>query len=200
MKQTIRENCFETNSSSYHTLTIQKIKGDIPRREIEKGKNLIINNAEINKVKLISWSESYKCVARSSFEKAQLVLRFMGYEIDNQLSELVDENDYRNPNGSWNREKRDELMKKAFYDTPLVKAFINAIKRYIGQDYNVVIEFNEDWSPYIIGVSDEGKSFKELFGLSDESDINDVEKMTEIFYNIIFDPNTEMIEECESNE
>ena len=38
MKQTIREKCFETNSSSYHTLTIQKIKDDIPRKEIKKGR------------------------------------------------------------------------------------------------------------------------------------------------------------------
>ena len=37
MKQTIRENCFETNSSLYHTLTIQKIKNEPLKREIQKG-------------------------------------------------------------------------------------------------------------------------------------------------------------------
>lgn len=199
MKQVIRDNVFETNSSTYHTLTIRKINYDTKGREIEKGRDLIINNSEIVKTKFPTWSESYVSTARSTYEKAQLVLRFMGYELENQLDELVDKKEYSDDQGNWLHNKRDELFKSRFYDTPLIQGFVKAIKRYIGEDRRVIIEFNDDWTPYIEIVSDEAKSIYEIFNINKE-DLTNAEKLADIFYNIIFNPDVEMIEKCESNE
>ena len=199
MKQVIRDLCFETNSSSYHSLTIRKIMYDIPKKEIEVGKDLIIDNSKITHEKFPSWSESYKCTARGSYDKAQLVLRFLGYDLENQLEDLVDDSEYKNADGNWDRDRRDSLLESKFYETTFIKAFVKAIKRYIGEDRNVVIEFNEDWVPYIEIVSDEAKDFYELFDISEE-DAQDVDKLADKFFNIIFNPEIEMIEECESNE
>ncbi len=198
MKQTIRENCFETNSSSYHTLTIQKIQDEPIRKEIQKGQDLSINNGDIIKIQLSEYS--YKSIARSTYEKAQLILRFIAYEVEEQIDELIDKKEYKNVNGTYNWDIYTKLTKEQFYNAPLIQAFVKAIKRFIGQEYNVNIIFTKDYSPYIEGVSDEAKYFEELFNLSSKEDKNDVEKMTEIFYNIIFDPEIEIIEECEGND
>lgn len=197
MKQTIREKCFETNSSSYHTLTIQKIKNDIPRKEIKKGEDLIIN--EKITYKTIGYTESYCYIGRSTYEKAQLVLRFMGYVLEEQLDALVDRDSYENSDGSWDYEKRNSIMKEKFYEAPLIKAFVKAIKRYIGEDFNVIIEFSQEYPPFIETVGDESKSLYELLEINKE-DLNNVDILTDKFYNIIFDNSIEMIEECESNE
>lgn len=199
MKQISRLQVFETNSSTYHTLTIQTINPKITGREIVKGQDLIINNAQIAKSQFPSWSESYRSTARSTYEKAQLVLRFMGYELEEQLDALVDKKEYTDIQGNWLHEKRDQLLKAQFYNTPFIKAFVKAIKRYIGEEHNVIIEFNNDWTPYIQTVSDESKYFHELFMITKE-DLTNVELLADRFYNVIFNPEIEMIEECESNE
>lgn len=197
MKQTIREKCFETNSSSYHTLTIQKIKDDIPRREIEKGKDLIINEKIVYKT--IGYTESYCYIGRGTYEKAQLLLRFMGYELEDQLDELVDRDSYQNIDGSWNYEERNSLIKDKFYEAPLIKAYVKAIKRYIGEEFNVRIEFSQKYPPFLETVCDEDKSLYELFGVNKE-DLTNVDLLADRFYDIIFNPEIEIIEECESNE
>ena len=196
MKQSIRIETFETNSSSYHTLSINK-KSDKPKpRQIIKGQDLVINN-HID-YKTIGYTESYNFVGTGSYEKAQMVLRFMGYEPENyfdkqeELKPLYkDEDGYRN----WN--KYEKVFKEHFYEIPLIKAFVNAIKRYIGEDRNVTIEFNSSDEPYIEIVSDEGVSTSDLFGVDD---LTDIEKLTDTFYNIIFNDDIEMVEECQSNE
>lgn len=197
MKQTIREKCFETNSSSYHTLTIQKIKDDIPRREIEKGKDLIINEKIVYKT--IGYTESYCYIGRSTYEKAQLLLRFMGYELEDQLDELVDRDSYQNTDGSWNYEQRNSLIKDKFYEAPLIKAYVKAIKRYIGEEFNVRVEFSRKYPPFLETVCDECKSLYDLFGVNKE-DLTNVNLLADRFYDIIFNPEIEIIEECESNE
>lgn len=199
MKQTIRERCFETNSSSYHSLTIQRINREITGKEIVRGQDLIINNCKICKSKFPSWSESYKTIARSTYEKAQLVLRFMGYDLEDQLESMVDSKEYSDINGNYIHEKRNELLKSQFYQTPLIKAFIKAIKKHIGEEQNVIIEFTQNYCPYIEVVSDEGKSLYELFNIKKE-DITNVDLLADRFYEIIFNPEIEMIEEYESNE
>ena len=197
MKQTIREKCFETNSSSYHTLTIQKIKDDIPRKEIEKGKDLIINEKIVYKT--IGYTESYCYIGRSTYEKAQLLLRFMGYELEDQLDELVDRDSYQNTDGSWDYEERNSLIKDKFYEAPLIKAYVKAIKRYIGEEFNVRIEFSQKYPPFLETVCDEGKSLYDLFGVNKE-DLTNFDLLADRFYDIIFNPEIEIIEECESNE
>lgn len=196
MKQTIRENCFETNSSSYHTLTVREIKEDISRKEIEKGKDLIISDKIYYKT--IGGTDSYCFVGRSTYEKAQLLIRFMGSTINNQLTELVDKDLYVDINGNWNHDKRSDEFKKVFYNAPIVEAYVNAIKRYIGEDKNVIIGFTKDYPPFVEEVFDEGAYFYEVIHVQEE-DLANVDKMADVFYNIIFNPSMEVIEECESN-
>lgn len=196
MRQTVRYNTFETNSSSYHSLSIQKIK-DENIQEIEKGKDLTINTT-IN-YKTIGYTESYEFIGRGSYNKAKMVLRFMGYELDNQLENIVDEKLYTNADDTWDYDKRNELLKANFYNIPLIQGFVKAIKRYIGEDRNVTIEFTSNRDPYIERVDDEEKSLSDIFNISEE-DYQNVDKLADTFYNIIFDNSIEMIEECESNE
>ena len=196
MKQTVRYNTFETNSSSYHSLSIQKIK-DKNIREIEKGKDLTINTTI--KYKTIGDTESYEFIGRGSYNKAKMVLRFMGYELDNQLENIVDEKLYTNADDTWDYDKRNELLKANFYNIPLIQGFVKAIKRYIGEDKNVTIEFTSNTDPYIERIDDEEKSLCDIFNISEE-DYQNVDKLADTFYNVIFDNNIEMIEECESNE
>ena len=196
MKQTVRYNTFETNSSSYHSLSVQKIK-DENIQQIEKGKDLTINTT-IN-YKTIGYTESYEFIGRGSYNKAKMVLRFMGYELDNQLEDVIDEKLYTNADGTWDYDKRNELLKANFYNVPLIQGFVKAIKRYIGEDRNVTIEFTSNRDPYIERVDDEEKSLCDIFNINEE-DYQNVDKLADTFYNIIFDNNIEMIEECESNE
>ena len=196
MKQTIRFWTFETNSSSYHTLSINKRSNKPKKREIIKGEDLIINN-HID-YKTIGCTESYSFIGTSSYEKAQMVLRFMGFELENYFDELEElEPLYRDEDGCRDWDKYEKVFKEHFYEMPLIKAFVNAIKRYIGEDKNVTIEFNNSDDPYIETVDDECTSPSELFSVDD---LTDVEVLTDVFYDIIFNDDIEMTEECDSNE
>lgn len=197
MKQTIRIQTFETNSSSYHTLSIYNSKEKPKQKEIVKGQDLVINT-KIN-YKTIGYTESYNYVAYNSYTKAQLVLRFISSVIEEQLRDIVDCREYSDERGSWVWDKKNELEKSVFYRVPVVEAFVKAIKRYIGEDRYVTIEFTNRNAPFIDYVFDECKSISEIFGV-EEKDLSDVNIMTEVFYNVIFNDEIEMCEECESNE
>ena len=75
MKQTIRIKTFETNSSSYHTLSIYYSKDKPKQKQIIKGQDLVIDTSIAYKT--IGYTESYNYVAYNSYTKAQLVLRFI---------------------------------------------------------------------------------------------------------------------------
>lgn len=197
MKQTIRFNTFETNSSSYHTLSIYRKSGVPKPQEIVKGYNIIINT-EIPK-KTIGYTDSYSYIGVTTYNKAQMVLRFMGYALERQLDELINEKDYTNEDGKWNWDRKRELEKEAFYKAPLIQAFVKAIKKYIGEDKDVFIAFTDTTSPYIDIVGDEDKTTSEIFGVKDE-DLTNVDLMAERFYEIIFEADYIMEEVCESNE
>ena len=92
MKQTIRIKTFETNSSSYHTLSIYNSKEKPKQKEIVKGQDLVIDT-KIN-YKTIGYTDSYSYVAYNSYTKAQLVLRFIGSVIEEQLRDIVDCKEY----------------------------------------------------------------------------------------------------------
>lgn len=197
MKQTIRIKTFETNSSSYHTLSIYYSKDKPKQKQIIKGQDLVIDTSIAYKT--IGYTESYNYVAYNSYTKAQLVLRFMGRVIEEQLRDIVDCKEYSDERGNWIWDKKNELEKSVFYRVPVVEAFVKAIKRYIGEDRYVVIQFTERSAPFIDYVCDEGKSVSEIFG-TEEKNLSDVNIMTEVFYNVIFNDEIEMSEECESNE
>ena len=197
MKQAIRIKTFETNSSSYHTLSIYYSKDKPKQKQIIKGQDLVIDTSIAYKT--IGYTESYNYVAYNSYTKAQLVLRFIGRVIEEQLRDIVDCKEYSDERGNWIWDKKNELEKSVFYRVPVVEAFVKAIKRYIGEDRYVVIQFTERSAPFIDYVCDEGKSVSEIFG-TEEKNLSDVNIMTEVFYNVIFNDEIEMSEECESNE
>lgn len=198
MKQNIRLQTFETNSSSYHTLSIiKKTNNNFDLKTIEKGKDLIIDT--YIPYKKLHYTESYNFVARTNYEKAQLCLRFLASEIENQIDDLSDDSFYK-VNGKIDYLKMHEYEKQLFSKTKIVQAFVKAIKRYIGEDKNVKIEFSLDWSPFIHCVTDEAKDVVELFGLKSHDDLESVSKLSNILYKIIFDDKYQMTEECESNE
>ena len=197
MRQTIRIKTFETNSSSYHTLSIYYSKDKPKQKQIIKGQDLVIDTSIAYKT--IGYTESYNYVAYNSYTKAQLVLRFIGRVIEEQLRDIVDCKEYSDERGNWIWDKKNELEKSVFYRVPVVEAFVKAIKRYIGEDRYVVIQFTERSAPFIDYVCDEGKSVSEIFG-TEEKNLSDVNIMTEVFYNVIFNDEIEMSEECKSNE
>lgn len=198
MKQNIRLQTFETNSSSYHTLSIiKKTNNDFDLKTIEKGKDLVIDTYIA--YKKLHYTESYNFVARTNYEKAQLCLRFLASEIEDQIDDLSDDSFYK-VNGKIDYFKMHEYEKQLFSKTKIVQAFVKAIKRYIGEDRNVKIELSLDWSPFIHCVTDEAKDVVELFGLKSHDDLESVSKLSNILYKIIFDDKYQMTEECESNE
>lgn len=197
MKQTIRIKTFETNSSSYHTLSIYNSKEKPKQKEIIKGQDLVIDT-KIN-YKTIGYTNSYSYVAYNSYTKAQLVLRFIGRLIERQLEDMIDSEEYSDERGNSVWDKKNELEKASFYRVPVVEAFVKAIKRYIGEDRYVTIQFTERFAPFINYVCDESKSIDEIFGV-EEKNLSDVNIMTKVFYNVIFNDKIEICEECESNE
>lgn len=197
MKQKVRIKTFETNSSSYHTLSIYYSKDKPKQQEIVKGRDLIIDTKITYKT--IGYTESYNYVAYNSYTKAQLILRFIGSVIERQLEDMIDPEEYSDERGNWIWDKKNQLEKSVFYRVPVVEAFVKAIKRYIGEDRYVSIQFTERSAPFIDYVYDESKSISEIFGV-EESSLSNVDIMSEVFYNIIFNNEVEMSEECESNE
>ena len=197
MKQKVRIKTFETNSSSYHTLSIYYSKDKPKQQEIVKGRDLIIDTKITYKT--IGYTESYNYVAYNSYTKAQLILRFIGSVIERQLEDMIDPEEYSDERGNWIWDKKNQLEKSVFYRVPVVEAFVKAIKRYIGEDRYVSIQFTERSAPFIDYVFDESKSISEIFGV-EESSLSNVDIMSEVFYNIIFNNEVEMSEECESNE
>lgn len=180
MKQVIRENCFETNSSSEHTITICNIN-EYKYKEIPKGQNLIIFPYDHDKK-----GYSYTYTSRGNYEKAQLLLSTLGYEIEKQLYDVVpyDENrDY------------DDIRKERrqnFYNVPIVVAYVNALKRYIGEEYTVDILFTSDNVPFIDYVSFE-ETTESILGI-EKKDLTDIEKLTDLFYKIIFDNEMQIVD------
>ena len=206
MKQNIRIETFETSSSSYHTLSIVNVKDTLEEhKEIIKNEDLVITSKV--KRETFSYTSSYQYIAKSNYEKAQCILRFIAYRVEDQLMDMVDKSEYVNLdepeyiNGKWNSNRDDyekyyKLQDELFYQVPLIKAFINAIKRYIGEEYDVIIPERRN----LEGVSDEDKDLYELFGLNNYEELDNIELMTDKFYNIIFNPEYVIKEECESNE
>lgn len=200
MKQNIRLQTFETNSSSYHTLSILKLS-DKPNNQhkiIEKGQDIRINT-DI-KYKKIGYTESYSYTAQTNYQKAQVLLRIIAGYIDYEIMNKINSDDWHDgefkaPN--WDKYKKifiDYLFKE-----PTIIAFIQAIQRYIGQDNKVEIEFNRESSPYLDTVSDDTKDIYEVLGIR-EDDLNNIQVLTDKFYDIIFSDEYEVTEECESNE
>lgn len=197
MIQTTRFNCFETNSSSYHSLSIHKKSAEKPKCEIIPGKDIIISS-KID-IRHIGYTESYSYVAKNSYEKAQLILRFIGGELEEQVDKLISEDEWKNGSNDFRQydwDKRYILRAERVYQTPIMCAYINAIKKYIG-DYEVKVELNKSGLPEQVYDSNQGLS--DVLMINDD-DLENVELLTDKFYEYIFNDDYEITEECESNE
>lgn len=179
MKQTVRYKTFETNSSSYHTLTLRTISEKPQLKFIEKGKDLVIDTNI--KYHTIGNSSSYSFTSQNNYQRAQLLLRSLGSKIEKQMYDLGLYGD-------------KNLFLQKYEAVPILSAFIKAIKKYIGEDKNVNIVFDRIFCPYF-----ECEYF-EYLPESLDLDFNNVEEMIPVFNNIIFNDNIELTEECESNE
>lgn len=180
MKQVIRLGVFETNSSSEHTITIGKIN-EYKYKEIPKGQNLIIFPYDDDEK-----GYSYTYTSRGNYEKAELLLSILGYEIERQLYDVVPYDENRN---------YDDIRKERrqnFYNVPIVVAYVNALKRYIGEEYTVEIVLTSDYVPFIDYVRFEEPT-ESILGI-EKKDLTDVEKLTELFYKIIFDDEMQIVD------
>lgn len=184
MKIYIRENTFETNSSSTHSLSINKSKPI----EIKKDKDVCID-PKID-IHYIGGTSCYVHTSKGSYAKAQSVLRFMGYELEEQLDDLIQDQEWETTT------IRNKILKEKLYEAPMIKAFVKAIKKYIGEEYNVTIVTQDEYQ-IIETVIDYDKSVAQIFGVTD---LTDVDTLADRFYEIIFDDNIEITEECESND
>lgn len=180
MKQVIRLGVFETNSSSEHTITICNIN-KYKYKKIPKGKDLTIFPYNYDEKEYC-----YTYTARSNYEKAQLLLSTLGYEIIKQLYDVVPYDENRNY-ADIRKERRQN-----FYNVPIVVAYVNALKRYIGEEYTVEIELTSDYEPFIDYVSFE--DFTESILGIEKKDLTDVQKLTDLFYKIIFDDEMQIVD------
>lgn len=196
MKQTIRNNVFETNSSSYHTITIGKIKNREPLDNIVKGNPTMLSG--IIKPKHIGGTSSYIHTSRNKLEKANMLLRYIAAEIDytwiyNQKAydELCDKYRYHDP------EYREEYIKIIENYLPL-KILKKVISDYTGEE--TIINYRTDiGSPYIEVISDDNQDLASLLSLHD-SEMEDEDLLYAAISWIVLNDEVEITEECESNE
>lgn len=191
MKQIIRKNTFETNSSSYHTISIIKNNNLKDKLKVIKPNEDLVIDTDID-VDYLNDTSSYVFTARTNYERAQVLLRYLASELDDQLDELFEKTDK-----DVSYDERQLWDKEHFYELPLIKAFIKAIKKYIGEDYKVEIKLTKDYSPFIEQIWDEATSFDEAIGVQD---LNDVDLVSSVLYTYIFTNDFLIRETCESNE
>ena len=191
MKQSIRIECFETNSSSYHTITIKRTSQRPKLRDIEIGKETEITGV-INK-RCIGDTSSYLYTSLNKLDKANMLVRYFGYEFDDWL---YSEEIYNQFKGMTDDEKQEKVLELA-YEFPYYKAIVECISNYTGCKTILKPSENRYWSSLFNCVSDDGMSIETILGIN--SSITH-EELVEKFNNIIFDDDYVIIEECESNE
>ena len=69
---------------------------------------------------------------------------------------------------------------------------MDALKRYIGEEYTVTIILTSDYEPFIDYVSFEDTT-EDVLGI-EKKDLTDIEKLTEFFYKIIFDDEMQIVD------
>lgn len=196
MKQTIRYSTFETNSSSYHTITIGKRKDKGPLDDIVKGNPTMLSG--IIKPKHIGYTSSYSHISRNKLEKANMLLRYIAAQIDytwiydqEAYDQLCDKYKYHDP------EYREEYIKIIENYLPL-KTLKKVISDYTGEE--TIINYRTDiGSPYIEVISDDNQDLADLLGLH-ESEMEDEDLVYAAISWIVLNDEVEITEECESNE
>ena len=195
MRQTIRLETFETNSSSYHSISIRR-KSDTEKEklaEIEIGKETVLTGKI--KYKTIGYTSSYSFVSRTKLDKANMLCRYISAAMNSWLDECDDYDDYINESSDYDerRARRREVGLKQ----PLFTALEKAITNYTNAP--VVFDFSktDKWEDWFEAIYDECKDLSNIIGTRD---YKNEEKLIEAYTKIIFDDDVELIEECESNE
>lgn len=220
MKQTIRFSTFETNSSSYHTLTIRKVKPII--EENTAGNDLIIENVNQG-----NYNRTWEF--NTPVTKLKSLLNFLARHIEDQAEELFRKNDPRYRQSKSHTEKRlnpnydqnktgyyyeqyhnyhvtddegfcfynldAEERQKSFNNTPIVKTLTKLIKDKLNK--NLILKYNGIDSFY----SDCFDQY--MTDLKKGSKIEDFEKeefLYNLFEDILFNNEVILEHECETNE
>lgn len=196
MKQTIRYSTFETNSSSYHTITIRKKKYDTLKDNIVKG-NPTKLTGKIN-YKTIGYTSSYQYTSVNSLDKANMLLRYMGADIE--CSWIYDQEEYDKLCDSgirYNEPGYKEAYLAILKKYKPLQVMLKVISDYTGEETSV--DFSHPASPYIDTVSDDNQGLDDLLDLNG-TEMEDEDLLYAAIKWIVFNDEVEIIEECESNE
>lgn len=192
MKQTVRFETFETNSSSYHSVSIHRksFKEEPKPWEITVGQPTELDGV-IN-YKTIGYTSSYTYTSRTKLDKANMILRLLDGEINDWVWETEEYNNL--PEGMPYEVKKVEKRKIAL-KCPILLAMKEVIQEYTQAD--VTFKFADRSGDFFPSVYPENFDIKTDLGVYD---IESMEQLTTAFKKIIFDDDFEITEECESNE
>lgn len=134
MKQTIRLDTFETNSSSYHTISLVDTTKQQYGKFIIKGEPLVLEISNDLPKLTIKYYYGHYSEYKTDYEKAVAINLLL---LDKWVDEAEDYiwKEHRDKSYS----ERQEIIKEQIKELPLYKAFINALKRYAETDDVTVI-------------------------------------------------------------
>lgn len=192
MRQTIRVETFETNSSSYHSVSIHRksFKEEQRPLELEINKPTVLDGKI--EYKTIGYTSSYTYTSRTKLDKANMILRLLDGEINDWVWETEEYNNL--PEGMPYYDKKEEKRKIAL-KCPILLAMKEVIEEYTQSE--VTFKFTDQGGDFFPAV------YPEDFDIKTDLDIHDIESMeqlTKSFKKVIFDDDFEITEECESNE
>lgn len=195
MKQKIRYRTFETNSSSYHTITIYKESEDKEvLQELEIGKPVTLTGKI--KVSYIGSTESYAYVSKTKLDKANMLLRYISTELDEWLRSQEDnDSEYAKKLEGKDYLHQTIIKREKLLECPLLTALKKVIEEYIQNE--VTFKFSD--LEYFELVWDEAKSLDEILNI-DRQLIFDEKTLISKYKEIIFNEDIKIKEECESNE
>ena len=184
MKQVVRIETFETNSSSYHSISIRR-KSDAEKEileEIEFGKVTTLTGKI--KYKTIGYTESYCFVSRT---------RYISAKVDDLIYDLPEYDELEKIKSDY---ERKQARIKIGFSQPLFTALQKAISNYTKAD--VVFEPNANtWNDWFEPIYGEDNDLYDIIGTED---FTNEDVLIEAYTKVIFDDDIELIEECESNE
>lgn len=195
MKQTIRIETFETNSSSYHSISITR-KSDKAKeklQEIEVGKTTILTGRI--KYKTIGDTSSYTFTSRTKLDKANMLCRYISAKVDSIIYDLPEYDDYIAKATS--DEERKDRRREVGLNQPLFTALVKAITNYTNASVEYDFSHSDRWDDWFEPVYAECEDLSDIIG-TDEYDNEEI--LIEAYTKVIFDDDLEITEECESNE
>lgn len=192
MKQTVRFETFETNSSSYHSVSIHRksFKEEPKPWEITVGQPTELDGV-IN-YKTIGYTSSYTYTSRTKLDKANMILRLLDGTINDWVWETEE---YKNLPERMPYDDRKVEKRKIALNCPILLAMKEVIQEYTQAD--VTFKFADRSGDFFPSVYPEDFDIETDLGVYDTESM---EQLTKAFKKIIFDDDFEITEECESNE